>query len=68
MEAQKMAHTSFRRIAHQDRPVCCAGTVIPAPPNEPFLYLSPDVSAFRKRATTPTGGEGHFVQVALAAA
>jgi hypothetical protein len=26
------------------------------------LYVSPDVVAFRSRALSPTGGEGHFVQ------
>ena len=35
------------------------GTVIPAGGT---LYLSPNVVAFRQRATSPTGGEGHFVQ------
>jgi len=35
------------------------GTVIPA---RGTLYLSPNVVAFRNRATSPTGGEGHFVQ------
>jgi hypothetical protein len=35
------------------------GVVIPA---GGVLYLSPDVSAFRRRAASPTGGEGHFVQ------
>ncbi|MGB0387932.1 MAG: CotH kinase family protein [Ardenticatenaceae bacterium] len=36
-----------------------SGVVIPAGGT---LYLSPDVAAFRQRATSPTGGEGHFVQ------
>ncbi len=38
------------------------GTVIPV--SEPYnmLYLSPDVNAFRKRTTTPTGGQGLFIQ------
>lgn len=35
------------------------GVVIPAGGT---LYLSPDVNAFRSRGTSPTGGEGHFVQ------
>jgi hypothetical protein len=35
------------------------GVVIPAGET---LYLSPDVVAFRRRATPPTGGEGRFVQ------
>ena len=35
------------------------GVVIPAGGT---LYLSPDVVAFRNRATSPTGGEGRFVQ------
>ncbi|MGB0386734.1 MAG: lamin tail domain-containing protein [Ardenticatenaceae bacterium] len=35
------------------------GTVIPAAGT---LYLSPNVVAFRSRASSPTGGEGHFVQ------
>ncbi|NQU26554.1 MAG: CotH kinase family protein, partial [Candidatus Nealsonbacteria bacterium] len=36
-----------------------AGTVIPAGDT---LYVSPDVTAFRGRATAPTGGMGLFVQ------
>lgn len=35
------------------------GTVIPSGGS---LFLSPDVTAFRARATSPTGGEGRFVQ------
>ena len=35
------------------------GVVIPADGN---LYVSPDVTAFRTRSTSPTGGEGLFVQ------
>ena len=35
------------------------GVVIPA---GGILYLSPDVVAFRQRATSPTGAEGRFVQ------
>jgi hypothetical protein len=35
------------------------GVVIPAGGT---LYLSPDTVAFRARATSPTGGEGRFVQ------
>lgn len=35
------------------------GVVIPAGGT---LYVSPDVVAFRTRAASPTGGEGHFVQ------
>jgi hypothetical protein len=35
------------------------GVVIPAGGT---LYLSPDVVAFRNRAASPTGDEGHFVQ------
>lgn len=35
------------------------GTVIPAGGT---LYLSPDVNAFRARATSPKSGEGHFIQ------
>jgi hypothetical protein len=35
------------------------GVVIPA---RGTLYLSPDVVAFRNRAASPTGDEGHFVQ------
>ncbi|MBN1669864.1 MAG: lamin tail domain-containing protein [Kiritimatiellae bacterium] len=35
------------------------GTVIPAGGS---LYVSPDVRAFRARATSPKGGEGRFVQ------
>lgn len=35
------------------------GTVIPP---GGILYLSPDVTTFRTRPTSPTGGEGHFVQ------
>ncbi len=35
------------------------GTVIPAGDS---LYLSPDVSAFRARGSSPTGSEGRFVQ------
>jgi hypothetical protein len=35
------------------------GVVIPAGGT---LFLSPDVVAFRDRTTSPTGGEGHFVQ------
>ncbi|HEY3266634.1 MAG TPA: CotH kinase family protein [Armatimonadota bacterium] len=35
------------------------GTVIAA---HGSLYVSPDVSAFRRRATSPRGGEGRFVQ------
>lgn len=35
------------------------GTVIP--PNG-TLHLSPNINAFRARPTSPTGGEGHFVQ------
>jgi hypothetical protein len=42
-------------VEHTFRP----GTVIEAGGS---LYLSPDVAAFRARATSPTGGEGHFVQ------
>ncbi len=42
------------------------GTVIPSAslfnPGINQLYLSPDVTAFRSRPTSPTGGEGHFVQ------
>lgn len=34
------------------------GTVIPS---NGSLYLSPDVGDFRIRASSPTGGEGHFV-------
>jgi len=36
-----------------------AGVVIPAGGS---LYVSPNVNAFRARATGPTGGEGRFVQ------
>ena len=35
------------------------GTVIPA---DTVLYLSPDVNAFRARSTTPSGGQGLFLQ------
>jgi len=35
------------------------GVVIPA---GGAVYVSPDVVAFRSRDTSPTGGEGHFVQ------
>jgi hypothetical protein len=35
------------------------GTVIPA---NGTLYLSPDVTAFRSRSTSPSGGEGRFIQ------
>ena len=35
------------------------GVVIPA---GGMLYVSPDVTAFRARDRSPTGGEGHFVQ------
>ena len=42
-------------VDHTFRP----GTVIPS---DGELYLSPDVVAFRARATSPTGGEGRFVQ------
>jgi len=35
------------------------GVVLPAGAT---LYLTPDTTAFRGRATSPTGGEGHFVQ------
>jgi CotH kinase protein/Lamin Tail Domain len=35
------------------------GTVMPG---NSVLYLSPDVNAFRARAATPRGGQGHFVQ------
>ena len=35
------------------------GVVIPA---DGTLYVSPDVAAFRSRATGPTGGQGLFVQ------
>jgi len=35
------------------------GTVIVSGSN---LYVSPDVSSFRSRAISPTGGEGRFVQ------
>ena len=38
------------------------GTVIPAGGT---LYLSPDVNTFRARATSPTGGEGLFIQGAF---
>jgi hypothetical protein len=31
-------------------------------PSGGVLYLSPNVAAFRSRATSPTGGEGRFVQ------
>ena len=46
-------------VLHTLRP----GTVIPAGGS---LYLSPDVNAFRARATSPSGGEGNFVQGAYA--
>ena len=42
-------------VRHTFRP----GTVIPGNHN---LYISPDVSSFRSRATRPTGGQGLFVQ------
>ena len=42
-------------VTHTFRP----GTVIPAGRS---LYLSPDVTAFRARASSPKGGEGLFVQ------
>jgi len=35
------------------------GTVLPG---NSVLYVSPDVNAFRARALTPRGGQGHFVQ------
>jgi hypothetical protein len=35
------------------------GVVIPA---GGMLYVSPDVTSFRARDQSPTGGEGHFVQ------
>ena len=38
------------------------GTVIPSGGT---LYLSPDVNAFRARAASPTGVEGHFLQGAF---
>lgn len=42
-------------VTHQFKP----GTVIPS---NSSLYVSPDVTVFRNRATSPTGGEGAFVQ------
>jgi hypothetical protein len=47
------------RIAHDIEYTFQPGTVLPA---GGILYLSPDVVAFRARATSPTGGEGRFVQ------
>ncbi len=38
------------------------GTVIPGTEPHNVLYLSPDVNGFRKRTTSPTGGQGLFVQ------
>ena len=45
-------------IEHNFKP----GTVIPAAATGLPLYLSPDVNAFRARATGPTGNEENFVQ------
>ena len=45
-------------IEHTFKP----GTVIPAAATGLPLYLSPDVNAFRARATGPTGDEENFVQ------
>ena len=42
-------------VTHQFKP----GTVIPA---NGTLYVTPDVSVFRARATSPSAGEGNFVQ------
>jgi hypothetical protein len=47
------------RIAHDIEYTFQPGVVLPA---GEMLYLSPDVVAFRGRATSPTGGEGCFVQ------
>ncbi len=45
-------------IEHTFKP----GTVIPSNATGLPLYLSPDVDAFRSRATAPTGNEENFVQ------
>lgn len=45
-------------IEHTFKP----GTVIPSAATGLPLYLSPDVNAFRARATGPTGNEENFVQ------
>jgi hypothetical protein len=47
------------RIAHDVEHTFAPGVVLPAGGT---LYLSPDVVAFRQRAASPSGGEGHFVQ------
>ena len=47
------------RIAYDVEHTFAPGVVLPAGGT---LYLSPDVTAFRQRALSPTGGEGHFVQ------
>ena len=47
------------RIAHDVEYTFAPGAVVPAGGT---LYLSPNVVAFRRRAVSPTGGEGLFVQ------
>jgi len=47
------------RLAGGIRHTFAEGTVIIAGGS---LYVSPEVSVFRKRAVSPTGGEGNFVQ------
>jgi hypothetical protein len=47
------------RVTHDIEYTFQPGVVLPA---GGMLYLSPDVVAFRARATAPTGNEGHFVQ------
>lgn len=47
------------KVTNDVRLIFQPGVVIPA---NGTLYVSPNRLAFRSRATTPTGGEGHFVQ------
>ncbi len=47
------------RVTNDVRLIFQAGVVIPA---NGTLYVTPNLVAFRNRATTPTGGEGHFAQ------
>ena len=46
-------------ISHDVQYTLRPGIVIPAGAT---LYLTPDKAAFRRRATSPRGGEGRFVQ------
>jgi hypothetical protein len=58
-ESEVAVDLSGWTLAHDVEYTLRPGVVIPAGGT---LYLSPDVVAFRRRAASPTDGEGRFVQ------